>query len=68
MYDFSYTVERTQGGIGSDAWTARATMSDAGVSMSMSARNETAAGARECLRSKLHQLQRSIVALYDELK
>lgn len=68
MYDFSYTVERTQGGIGSDAWTARASMSDAGVSLSMSARNETAAGARECLRSKLNQLAKSIAALHDELK
>lgn len=66
--DFSYTVEKTKGGTGSDAWTARAMMTDAGFSLSMNVRGETSKHARDALRYKLSELSKSISDLHSELE
>ena len=68
MHEFSYTVEKTRGGHDLDAWTARAHISDAGVSLSMSARGPNASEAKLSLASQIGSLKNSLANLEEELR
>lgn len=67
MDSFEISVRKTDGGIGSDAWTALFAMTDGPSSIKAVAHGETREAARASLAFVLSEFNRQICAAHDEI-